>query len=673
MKTRLCILFTTLWSGLLWAAEPGLTYADLIRRLTDLEQLATLPAPGEQCAQWSSYDRRSRYDAATGKYVDWDANGDGDGIIRKEDNKLVLAEMAGPGCIWRIWSATPKQGHVRIYLDGASEPAVDLPFVGYFDGKNEPFTRPGIVHTVANGWNNYTPIPYQKSCKVIADPGWGDYYHFTYSTFAKGTTVPTFKRDLAAVDLAALDQANSALNHCGFRAGQTHGGEGFWSKVVMAPAGKATAVSKLKGPQAITGIRVKLDLPPSPADGDVLRELALQIKWDSETTPSVWSPLGDFFGTAPGVNPYRSLAMGVDKDGWWYCNWYMPFDREARVELVNDGRASRTVRFELVHAPLSKPIAQLGRLHVKWHRDAFLPREPERRIDWPFLKTEGAGRFVGVMLHIWNPRGGWWGEGDEKFFVDGEKFPSTFGTGSEDYFGYAWSSPALFQHAYHNQTHNDGNSRGHVSVNRWQVSDNVPFQKSFEGCIEKYYPNQRPTLYASVAYWYVASGGNDPYRAAPLSERVGYWTPIEKFTIKGAIEGEKLKILGKTGGNPQEQDMTGFGDQWSNDAHLWWIEAKPGDKLDLALPVNRAGKYRLGMQLTKAPDYGIIQLYLDDQKLGDPIDLYHESVIPTGLLAMGEHDLAAGDHKLTVEIVGANEKAIKAYMFGLDCVKLDPQ
>ena len=126
--------------GSLWAAEQEFTYVDLVKRLTDLEQLATLPAPGDQCAQWSSYDRASRYDAATGKYIGWDANGDGDGIIRKEGDKLVLAEMDGPGCIWRIWSAAPKEGHVRIYLDGASEPAVDLPFVGYFDHKNEPFT-----------------------------------------------------------------------------------------------------------------------------------------------------------------------------------------------------------------------------------------------------------------------------------------------------------------------------------------------------------------------------------------------------------------------------------------------------------------------------------------------------------------------------------------------------
>ena len=164
MKKHLIALITLAACLSLCGAEQELTYVDLVKRLTDLEYLATLPAPGDQCAQWSSYDRKSRYDAATGKYIAWDANGDGDGIIRKEGDKLVLAEMQGPGCIWRIWSAAPKEGHVRIYLDGASEPAVDLPFVGYFNRKNEPFTRSAIVHTVSMGWNNYTPIPYQKSC-----------------------------------------------------------------------------------------------------------------------------------------------------------------------------------------------------------------------------------------------------------------------------------------------------------------------------------------------------------------------------------------------------------------------------------------------------------------------------------------------------------------------------
>ncbi len=648
-----------------------LSYVDLVKRLTDLEYLATIPEPGDQCAQWSSYDRKSRYDVPTGKYEGWDANGDGDGIMRKEGGKLVLAEMTGPGCIWRIWSAAPKDGHVRIYLDGASEPAVDLPFIGYFDGKNDPFNHPALVHTVALGFDNYVPIPYQKSCKILADPGWGMYYHFGYETFPKGTKVPTFKRQPTEKDNAALTDADAILSNCGPlpTGGATMG---FRGETMVVAGGNAT-LSHLDGPAAIVSLQIKLNLPGGTNDFEILRSLTIQMRWDGETEPSVWAPFGDFFGTAPGANPYRSLPMGLTKDGWWYCNWYMPFSKSAEVSLRNDGTIPIKVEYKVVTRPSQEKPPSFARFHAKWHRDAFLPTVPERKIDWPFLKADGTGRFVGVALHIWNPRGGWWGEGDEKFFVDGEKFPSTFGTGSEDYFGYAWCNPTLFENAYHDQTHNDGNNRGHVSVNRWHISDNVPFQKSFEGCIEKYYANERPTIYAAMAYWYLAAGGKDPYTALPLTERVGYWTPIETFKIKGAIEGEKLRILGKTGGNTQDQDMTGFPGQWSNDAHLWWTEAKPGDRLDLVLPVPETAKYKLNVQLTKAPDYGIVQLYLDGEKLGGPIDLYNSSVVPSGPLVMGAYKLDAGDHKLGVEITGANEKAKKAYMFALDYVRLEAE
>jgi hypothetical protein len=654
------------------AAAEKFTYVDLVKRLTDLEHLATLPAPGETTKQWSSYDRASKYDAATGKYAGWDANGDGHGIIRREGEQQVLAEMDGPGVIWRIWSATPKAGHVRIYLDGDSEPAVDLPFVGYFDGKHAPFNRAALVHTVARGWNNYTPIPYAKSCKIVADAGWGDYFQFVYTSFAPGTELPTFRRELSAEENAALDEANKALSNCGPRDTNTmHGWVGSDSLPLGANGSEDTL--KLEGPRAIGLIRVKIaDRPASPADRDVLRELVLQIKWDGEAKPSVWTPLGDFFGTAPGANVYRSLPCGLTEDGWFYANWFMPFAKSAEVTIRNEGQQQRKLRLELYPVPLKGDAKHYARFHAKWHRDEFMPTEPERAIDWPMLKTTGRGRFAGVMLHIWNPRGGWWGEGDEKFFVDGEKFPSTIGTGSEDYFGYAWCDPGLFQNAYHNQTHNDGNNKGHVSVNRWHVTDQIPFQKSFDGYIEKYYPNQRPTLYASTVFWYLEPGGDDPYSPVPLLMRTGYYVMPQRKKVPGVTEGEEMKVLSKTAGNPHEQDMTGFGDRWSNDAHLWWTGAKPGDKLELALAVEKAGRYRLLAALTKAIDYGIVQLSLDGNKLGPPIDLFNNGVIPTGELDLGTQELTAGEHKLGVEITGANEKAVKSYMFGLDYVRLVP-
>ncbi len=87
--------------------DTALTYTDLVHRMTNVSRLAVLPERGEKCGMWSSYDRASRYDEATGKYVNWDANGDGGGVIRSEGDRVVMAEMQGPGCIWRIWSAAP--------------------------------------------------------------------------------------------------------------------------------------------------------------------------------------------------------------------------------------------------------------------------------------------------------------------------------------------------------------------------------------------------------------------------------------------------------------------------------------------------------------------------------------------------------------------------------------
>ena len=644
-----------------------LTYVDLVHHLTDLEHLATLPAAGEKTAQFSSYDRASHYDEATGKYIHWDANGDGNGFIRKEDGKFVLAEMAGPGCIWRIWSAAPKAGHVRIYLDGDANPAVNLPFAEYFSGKQAPFTRSAIVHTVAHGCNNYTPIPFQKSCKIVADENWGAYYHFGYTTFPPGTQVPTFKRELSPEENAALDEADKALGHCGPRAFP----DGHASASVGGLlSGRGSSGTEPSGSGAINCIRVKFDPPLTPADRELLREITIQIQWDGERSLSVWSPLGDFFGTAPGANAYRSLPCGYTEDGWFYANWFMPFTNGAKIHFVNEGSNPHQLKYEISSEEIKGDLTRYARFHAKWHRDEFLPAEPERHIDWPLLKTTGSGRFVGVMLHVWNPRGGWWGEGDEKFFVDGEKFPSTFGTGSEDYFGYAWGSPALFQNAFHNQTHNDGNNKGHLSVNRWHISDQVPFQKEFEGDIEKYFPNDRPTRFASTVFWYLAPGGNDPYAPVPVEERTNYYAQTGAKKIPGVTEGERLKILSQTGGHPQEQDMTAWGETWSNEAQLWWTGAKPGDKLELALPVAKAGKYQLLAQLTKAVDYGIVQLSLDGEKLGQPVDLFHDGVVASGELDFGTHALSVGEHKLAVEITGANSKAVKSFMFGLDYVKL---
>jgi hypothetical protein len=227
----------------------------------------------------------------------------------------------------------------------------------------------------------------------------------------------------------------------------------------------------------------------------------------------------------------------------------MPFRNGARIVLKNDGIYACSLQVSITHAPLTKPISQLGRFHAKWHRNAFLPADSTRAPDWTMLTTQGRGRFCGVHLHVWNTYSTWWGEGDEKFFVDGEKFPSSFGTGSEDYFGYAWCNPSFFENAYHNQPLSQGYA-GHTSNNRWQIADNVPFQTSFEGCIEKYLqwvPGLDPNLatYALTAYWYLNEGGTDPYQAYTLSDRLAYFmalpTGVERIVYDGEFGASQLE------------------------------------------------------------------------------------------------------------------------------------
>ncbi|MFQ6100384.1 MAG: DUF2961 domain-containing protein [Anaerolineae bacterium] len=646
------------------ASGETLSYVDLARRLTDLEYLATLPQPGEEGAQWSSYGRASRYDPGSGQYIDWSSNADAFGHIRQEGGKYVLAEMQGPGVISRIWSARAKQGQVEVYLDGVL--AVDLPFAGYFDGSSEPFTRSALVHETARGLNNYVPIPYQESCKILAEEDWGAYYHFNYTTYPQGTILPTFNPDLSPAESEALDNANSILANGGSY--PNYEGEVTEQAVVTIAPGETARILQLDGNRAITAIKVSADFPGS---------------------------------------------IGRDE---FYSYWYMPFTDTAVLELTNDGIAERTLTFTVKHVPLSRPVEGLGRFHAKWHRDAFLPTEPGREIDWTLLKTEGRGRYCGTMLHVWNPIAGWWGEGDEKFFIDGEKFPSIFGTGSEDYFGYAWGSPRLFSNGYHNQTLCEGANGAHTSVNRWHIADNVPFQQSFEGAIEKYFPNDRPTLYAAVAYWYLAPGGIDYYRPLPVGERTGYWPGTQKqkalrelalsifwdgetspsvwaplgdffgsapgvndydsFPMgmrANVLEGEELTVIGMTGGNTQVQDMSYWGSGWSGAAQLRWTNGAISDTLDLSLPATEAGEYKLNIQLTKARDYAVVQLYLDGNPLGGPIDLYNDGTVTTGRLDMGVHTLSASTHTLSVEIVGANPQAVLSHTAGIDYLQLKPE
>lgn len=668
MKQRTLALLTLVAVGSAGqAALAAVTVDSLLDDMVNLRRLTKLPDPAYTTKQFSSYDRASK---SFSDYAGWFANGDAGQYLRVEDKagrkEHVMMDAEGPGAIVRIWSANPA-GVLRIYIDGDEKPAIEAPMDQLLGGKFKNLVRP-ISGEYSKGWNLYFPIPYAKSCKVTSDKG-SFYYHVNYRTYPAGAEVKSFEP-------ADLERLSSQIADIAKRLDSPREGGEPPADRKKTPfdkelqPGSMLTLAELKGPQAVCGFLVHLaadDLATA------ARGVVLKMAFDGEGT--VESPIGDFYGTAPGLIPYASFPLGITEpadgktqDLW--CHWYMPFQKTANISVTN--LTDKKVRIEGAVAAVPHDWDDRSLLfHAKWRIERDIPARPMS--DWQHLETNGAGRFVGGALHVVNNVRGWWGEGDEKIYVDGETFPSHFGTGSEDYYGYAWCFPGRFVHAYHNQPWCQGPGNfGNTSVNRFHIIDDIPFTKSFRFDIENWHSDPRArTTRAAISYWYARPKSGDFF--GPIIATDVKLIPVPEsraVQVQGAIEGEKLTVLSKTG-SVEGQDMAMFGDKWSSEAQLWWTQAKPGDKLSLGFKARKAGPKHVLVRLTKAVDYGIVQFSVNGKKAGEPIDLYNPDVVATPEIDLGEFDLAAGQNTLGIEIVGTNEKSIgDRYMCGLDYIKL---
>jgi hypothetical protein len=630
------------------------TTATLLHEMTDLSGLALFPHPAYTCRQFSSYDRKSK-----SPQEDWFANHDRGHYLRVESNQgrqeYVMMDAEGPGAVVRIWSANP-EGVLRIYLDGGAEPVLEAPMQDVLGGRYPGLPQP-IAGERSKGWNLYFPIPYARHCKITSDNG-DFYYHVNYRTYDQGTGVETFSpthlKSLAeSIATVAAELADPR------RIRSNGGGQVEEFQVEIEPG--ATVRTSFWGPAAISRAVLRLDAAERDA---ALRGIVLRVAFDGHRT--IECPLGDFFGTAPGINPYAALPLGMTADGEMISDWTMPFREEARIELLNHTGQRATLTGHLVLRPHAWTDRSMH-FHAKWRADFEVPTRP--MIDWNYLTATGRGVFVGAAFAIDNPVRDWWGEGDEKIYVDGEKFPSHFGTGTEDYFGYAWCWPGLFTHAYHAQPRCDGpGNYGRTSVNRFHILDRIPFTQDFRFDMELWHWHATTQVnMAVVAYWYTRPGGTDAF--APIRAVDAVVRPMAEYVVPrvaGAIEGEKLHIVRVTG-TAGPQDWEGL----SGGQHLWWHAGiKPGDTLTLAFQSPEAGRHRVIGHFLTARDYGIHQLAINGRNTGDPIDFYHADVRPSGQIDLGVFELKAGENLFTATAIGANDQALKSYMFGLDYLLL---
>ncbi len=647
------------------------TTRTLLAEMTDLRSLAEYPDPPFRCAQFSSYDRRSTSPSQPEPPEEgWFANADFNQYLRVEERagrkEYVMMDADGPGAIVRIWSANPK-GTLRIYLDGSDQPALEAPMQELLGGK-----VPGIPAPIAcersMGWNSYLPIPYARHCKVTSDAN-EFYYHVNYRTYRAGTRVVSFDRR----ELDSLSDVTWAM--AGRLAAARQGAQVTRAadalpvpavRELKIGAGQLVRPVRIRTPGAITGLALRLRA----ADPvQALRHVVLTIDFDGEQT--VECPVGDFFGAAPGINAYESLPAGVCEDGLMWCHWWMPFQRSARLGFRNLGDQEVVLTLD-VDAARYQWTDRSMYFHARWRTESDMPTRPMR--DWNYLIAQGQGVFAGVAFTIANPVRQWWGEGDEKIYVDGETFPSHFGTGTEDYYGYAWCCNRPFTHAYHSQPRCDGpDNYGHTAVNRWHILDRIPFEKDFRFDMELWHWRADVRVTSAVAaYWYARPGASDafkPLEAADLQLRL--LPKYVTFTVPGAIEGEKMRVIEKRDAarvDPHLQDGAS-GDQ----TLLYHHDTKVGDKLVLGFNVDQAGRYRLLARFLKSSDLGIVQWSVNAEQAGDPVDLYNPAPVLTDEIDLGPVTVGAGENRLTAEVVGTNEKSVKQrYRLGLDYIRLEP-
>lgn len=639
----------------------------LLPQMTDLTFLTHRPNPAFTMRQASSYDRRS--DPGP-NHVDF-ANGDSGNFVRIEDTpngkEYVMADLKGPGAVVRLWSANPS-GTIRFYFDGESQPRILAKLSDLMNGKIAPLGPP-FAYNASSGTDIYFPFPYAKSLKITADASDGGkpkslYYHVGYRTYAAGTKVKTFVWSDLAANEALMATVASQLEHPVADPALNTIAEGH-----VPTGGSIFGEYKAQISSAIRTLQIKLPLvtlaeaktmawedPEQPHN--VLRNLILHISFDGEDC--IDTPLGDFFGSAPGINPYTNYPMSMAADGKLTCRFVMPFERNVSFRIENLGPELPVTVSAAIHPFPWGPGSY--HFHAQWLGEHGRTRPMH---DMMFLDVQGEGYFVGTSLNVSNPSPDWWGEGNEKARVDGESFPSTYGTGSEDYYGYAWGSTQLFVEPYHAQTREDGpGSMGQTSLNRWQIFDPIPYTSSLKFTLEMWHWADCVVTFVHTAYWYAKPGGTPP---APVDLALLPPMKIEPpKPVEGAIEGENLEIVQRTGGVAEVQD--GFA-QCSGGKQLWWRDQSVGDKLVFKVPVSEAGTYEVVGNFCHARDYGIHKMTLNGQSIS-PIDFYEDGLDWTKQ-SLGVFTLPKGTVLLEVECTGANPKADPRHMFGLDYLLLN--
>ncbi len=630
-----------------WAVAQPVSTVALIQEMIDLRRLAEYPDPSYRMLQFSSYDRTSSIPEGPG----WFANSDGFGgepqpnvaeVLEGPDEtgfgRFLICDVEGPGALVRTWTAR-MNGDFTVYLDGSPTPIYRGPAERFLRFPYESFARQAAVpDNILNGTfyqrnAAYCPMPFERRLRIEWNGNINDthFYHVQVRQYEAGTTAFTFEGadlDREVTDLAdthyVLSDPNTEWDVTSYEKPR-----GF--RVEVPPYNEFEAVA-LEGMGAVERLVINVEAADMAA---ALRGVILRITFDGAAMPQVEVPIGDFFGSAPGINPGDSAPVSVSPDGTLVSRWVMPYRESCRIHMRNLTTADVTVSGEVLPSDYQWGPNTMH-FRARWRIDHNVTGDPQSPVDMPFLIARGQGVYVGSVLSILNPNevptvgGSWWGEGDEKIFVDGSPLPTLFGTGSEDYFNYAWSAPAIFMLPYCGQPRSDGPAnRGFVSNYRWHILDPIPFERDIAFYMELL-PHERTDqiAYARTAYYYAKPGTVDDH-AVITSEHArkqtlpGSWRPKAREGAAGSLYYEPEEVLLESGAEDGPVTVEESGGLYSAGQLMRWLPQEEGEEIRFRIPVPRAGEYTVRAVLSLDPQGSMLELNLGSQSnKGGTLNLY---------------------------------------------------
>ncbi len=387
-----------------------------------------------------------------------------------------------------------------------------------------------------------------------------------------------------------------------------------------------------------------------------LNALSLRVYWDGRQEPAVEVPLGEFFAVGQGTPAVvESVPVQVSPTGSLTCYWRMPFAVSARIVITNDNPDRATgLYWQVDWVEVDALPPQTSYFHARYRQEypAVMGR------DDLLADIEGCGHYIGTVMSVTMAQDGWFGEGDDFFYIDGEEVPSLQGTGSEDYFNDAWGFRARTS-AWFGQPRWQGWKAGDAGVcYRWHVLDPIAFTKSLKVTIEhkgnredptEAWYIERPDYFNSIAFWYQTGEPKSSERVPAWSRRCVPWQNYQ------LVQAFRYATVEQAAGDGREQlespgvqvQTTGF---FGGRPALLWQPGEAGARLTLPFPVAETGRQAVRLIGLQAPGYGCFEIDLDGTSVLTGIDFSARDETEIDLL-LGTHTLNKGNHTISFRAV----------------------